>query len=644
MGNGAVAPTNLNMNTHSITNCTAITATTVNATNIPNWNVKQITAGSGGIVVSNDGLGTYSISNDTQPSGGYLSSEYDYPITASTPVSQKIFWYGQNWSRIPSWTTNTALDVYMSANGKYTAVASRGINLNQVGIFYSLDYNLIYATSNVNKNWRSIAGTTTGDAIWAIQGGTNENNVPWARELWKSTNFGVSWTQQTSPPDFSNANPSRIRVSGDGKYQLMNDGRTNGLGKLYRSTDYGVTWTSKNLTTVTGTVGSVCLSVNGAVQYVEISGTSEGLLTNTGSGGIYRSTDYGVNFNRVNTTDPIWNMSCDATGRIICASTNTGVLTSRDYGQTWKDITIAGATAVSVCPGGNIIWIGCINQASTAQLYYSDDYGQSFVVANQNPQGSYISTNYYSIATNHDGSIIVGGGNDNLNRYRLQPPEVYGIYAGTGISISSPFGLGSFQISSTASLATPGSTYFTEISLAPNINLSFPTTMDLLKYDYEMDFTFNDVLGSAPWFFLRFNGNTGFIAWTANLFFNPNGTAGTTSFGTYNNVAHGSDFPYWINPGSVSSGKQTVKCTYRISALSAQQFVVYLMSSQPVNMALVDSINAIYMVYATKIYYRYSSNDVSRWAPSSFNINAPVSGFVSGRCLIRQVIKSSSYL
>ena len=484
-----------NANTYSLTGINVLTATTVNATSIPNWNVKELTAGSGGIVISNNGAGTYTISNDAQPSGGYLSAEYDYPITACTPVSQKLSWYGQNWSRVPSWTTNTAADVYMSANGKYMAVATRGINLNQVGIFYSTDYNLNYATAALTKNWRSIAGTTTGDAIWAIQGGTNENNVPWTREIWRSNNFGVTWTQQTSPPDFSNANPSRIRVSADGKYQLLNDGRTNGLGKLYRSTDYGVTWTSKNLTTVTGTVGSVAISSNGAVQYAEISGTSEGLLTNTGSGGIYRSNDYGVNFNRVNTTDPIWNMSCDATGRIVVATTNTGVITSRDYGQTWTTLTIAGATAVSVCPAGNMIWIGCINQGSTAQLYYSEDYGQSFVVANQNPAGSYISTNYLTIATNHDGSIIVGGGNDNLNRYRLQPPEVYGIYAGTGISISSPFGYGSYQISSTLTsdyqLFANGSVYVPHDGVTNNFILDWNSfgKIDLVAYDikYEID-------------------------------------------------------------------------------------------------------------------------------------------------------------
>jgi hypothetical protein len=197
----------------------------------------------------------------------------------------------------------------------------------------------------------------------------------------------------------------------------------------------------------------------------------------------------------------------------VAATTNTGVITSRDYGQTWTTLTIAGATAVSVCPAGNIIWIGCINQASTAQLYYSEDYGQSFIVANQNPQGSYISTSYLTIATNHDGSIIVGGGNDNLNRFRLQPPEVYSIYAGTGISISSPFGLGSYQISSTATndyqLWFSGSVS----SAAANqfeIDWTSAGKIDLALYDikYEIDIHW-DYSGTASSFaFLELGINT----------------------------------------------------------------------------------------------------------------------------------------
>lgn len=490
----------LNMNSQNINNVATITATTVNttnitattlnATNIPNWNVKEITAGSGGMVVTNNGLGTYTISNDAQQaSGQYLSTDFDYPITTTSAVNQKANWYGRNWSRYPDFTnTYLARDIYMSANGKYTVIATNGINLTPSPIFYSNNYALFYQTSALTKLWRSITGTADGSTLWAIQSGTDENGLAYARELWRSLDFGATWSQQTSPPDFANAAPHRIRVSADGKYQLITDGRPTGLGKLYRSTNYGVTWTSQNLTATTAIVDTIAISANGAVQYVELSST-------TGAGGIYRSVDYGVNFNRINTTDPLWNISCDATGRIVAATTNTGVLTSRDYGQTWKDIAIAGATAISVSGRGDIIWIGCRTRTATTELYFSDDYGQTFVVKNTEPFGSYQTTNYISIVTNSDGSIIVGGGSQNLNWHTEGPQDIKFLSAGPGLSLTT-FGLGSYYLTATETagdyrLFANGSVYVPYDGATSTFNIDWASAgkIDLVAYDikYEIE-------------------------------------------------------------------------------------------------------------------------------------------------------------
>jgi hypothetical protein len=426
---------------------------------------------------------------------------------------------------------------------------------------------------------------------------------------------------------------------------LITDPRAGSLGKIYKSSDYGATWTSQNLTTATSTAFACAISATGQVQYVEVSGTSEGLHANNNNGGIYRSTTYGATWAYVYTVsiDSIAFVSCDATGRIVAATTGFEVITSRDYGLTWRKITLNGATAVHVSPNGNFIWVGCVNQPTATQLYYSDDYGLSFSVRNQTPAATYVSTNWTSIATNNDGSIIAGGGQANFNACRQVSNEISFLTAGAGILMTDNND-GYYTISM---LRTPAFTYFTDISLTPNTNLTFPTNMDLFRYDYEMDITLWDVagIGNGPWFFLRFNNDVGLTAWTANLFFNPDATAGGTSFGVYNNIAHGANSIYWLNAGNVSGNRLTVKATYRISAISAQSFVVYLMSSQPVNMAQANSVNARYMVYATKIYYTYSTNDVSRWCPSTFAIRCNnANDFITGRCLMRQVIKSSSNL
>ena len=625
----------------------SLTATTVNATNIPNWNVKQITGGTD-IVVSSDQNGNYVISYDAAGSA-YEASPDDYTITATaTDSTRKPNWYGKTFHRRGDAMTNTnsCADIYMSSNAKIIAFAHKDTgDATARPILYSTDYALSFNSGGISKNWISIAGTSTGDSIWALQGLQAPNFSNWPREIWRSNDRGATWTLQPSPPDFTNANPRRIRVSADGKFQLITDPRAGSLGKIYKSSDYGATWTSQNLTTATSTAFACAISATGQVQYVEVSGTSEGLHANNNNGGIYRSTTYGATWAYVYTVsiDSIAFVSCDATGRIVAATTGFEVITSRDYGLTWRKITLNGATAVHVSPNGNFIWVGCVNQPTATQLYYSDDYGLSFSVRNQTPAATYVSTNWTSIATNNDGSIIAGGGQANFNACRQVSNEISFLTAGAGILMTDNND-GYYTISM---LRTPAFTYFTDISLTPNTNLTFPTNMDLFRYDYEMDITLWDVagIGNGPWFFLRFNNDVGLTAWTANLFFNPDATAGGTSFGVYNNIAHGANSIYWLNAGNVSGNRLTVKATYRISAISAQSFVVYLMSSQPVNMAQANSVNARYMVYATKIYYTYSTNDVSRWCPSTFAIRCNnANDFITGRCLMRQVIKSSSNL
>jgi hypothetical protein len=613
---------------------------TLTATTITGWNVKQITGGTD-IVVSSDQYGNYVISYDPM-SQQYEASSDDYTITAAaTNTARKPSWYGNTWSNDPTMTiANTCADIFMSSNGKIIAVVQRDSGDAVVRpIIYSNNFSLFYNTGNTSKNWVSIAGTTTGDAIWAIQGRFAPNTSPYAREIWRSTDQGATWTQRPSPPDFTNADPRRIRVSADGKFQLISDPRTGSLGKIYKSSDYGNTWVSQNLTSLRSTAFALAISATGQVQYVEVSGTSEGLHANNNNGGVYRSTNYGANWAYVLSTDAVAYINCDATGRIVALTTGFEVMTSRDYGMTWKTITMAGAVAVSVSPNGNIIWVGCINQTSTTQLYYSDDYGLSFTVRNQVPGSSYVSTSYTSIATNNDGTIVAGGGAGYFNVCRQFLNEVVDLTQGTGISISS-VSQGTYTI---ALLRSPASTFFTEITVTPNTNLAFPTTMDLFKYDYEMDFTFNDVLNSK-WFFLRFNQDVGLVAWTETLLYNPNGTSGTPAVAVYNSNQIGGQYSYWLNAGSVSSGTMTVKSTYRISAISAEQFVVYLMSSQPAVLPSANSVSDIYLVYATKIFYRYSTNNVSRWSPSHMTIHCGGSDFSNGRCLMRQVTKSSSYL
>jgi hypothetical protein len=644
---GATANTNLNMSSNSITNVNAITAVTVNATNIPNWNVKQIT-GAGNITVSNNGAGTYLISSDNM--GGHESSADDFAITAaSANTARKPTWYGNVWIRRNDAmvNTNTCFDVYMSANGKIIAFAHKDSSDDtQRPIIYSTDFGTSYSSGNVSKNWVSICGTTMGEDIYAIQGRSASNGSVWPREIWRSNSRGATWFQNPSPPDFANSIPTRIRCSGDGKYQLVNDTRTGALGKLYQSNDYGATWTTRNITVNTSRVSYMAISASGQVQYLLISGTSELTTADQGNGGVYRSTDFGATFQYVystNANDILYHIACDATGRIVIVSNVQGVFVSRNYGDLWSaQISITGGNALSVSPNGNIIWVACTGVASTtAQLYYSDDYGRTFTAKNQTPDGTYLTTQYQAIATNNDGTILVGGGQFNFNSCRQFPTETNQITAGLGITATGSEG--SLTLT-TGFTGVPHSTYFGNLNFGAPGFLALPTTMNLLKYDYLLDFSITG-LANNTWLYLRFNNDVGLYAWDSCLTFNPTvrASGGVSVACNYNKTDNGNNI-YWLNGGMGGSTLQPIqmKATYKMSAIGNQTFVVSLEQCQPVSIFMAeDNIQPFYQVFATQIKYVYTSNNLTRWCPTHLGVLVAGTAFTNLNCCITQCIRST---
>jgi hypothetical protein len=315
--------------------------------------------------------------------------------------------------------------------------------------------------------------------------------------------------------------------------------------------------------------------------------------------------------------------------------------TSKDYGVTWVTHGIFNTQSIYVSHSGDIMWVG--RNSASNNFYFSTDHGNTFNVGNTAPDGSYTGMTNDCIACSDDGSIVASGSINGyyINTCRESTTDVRTLSGGTGISLTHT-GSGSYTIASTISASISAYTYFSEITLTgPNNNLTLPATMDLFKYDYEMDFTINNIVSSS-WFYLRFNNDSGLSAWSSTLFFHPNGQSGTTSIGLYNNGSVGSSI-YWLNGGS-HSGYSTLKATYRISAHSSTQFGVYLMQHQPANFVYGDNINAGYLVFASQIFYNYTTNNSTRWCPTSMNIIGNTGSFSTGRCLIRQVIKSSSYL
>jgi len=157
-----------------------------------------------------------------------------------------------------------------------------------------------------------VTRTTDGGATWttAIARAFGEYGVPLERDpnipehlyfapndgrFYKSTNFGLTWTEHSNPAFRS---PCDIVVVPDTTGLIyVGDGTTGvGIGQLFRSTDGGLTF-------------SLIFNGNGSeIPMVTASelDNSIGYATNWGSGGVRRTGDYGLTWPQIATTTSTW--------------------------------------------------------------------------------------------------------------------------------------------------------------------------------------------------------------------------------------------------------------------------------------------------------------------------------------------------
>jgi hypothetical protein len=398
MLNGAVASSNLSMNSQNITNCATITAATVTPTNITGWNVKDLTAGTGSIITSSAGNYTISASRDENQA-----------LVEIGALPRKPDYWATNWITADN-TARNQNDIYVSVDGKIIANASP-VNASTGSIRYSTDYGATFLSGDVGLNWQTICGTSQGSRLFAI---SSTNGTANSTTLFQSVNQGATWTQIASPGFPSDAYIHRMRCSGDGTYLTATDLNASYNGRYYTSSNSGVAWTSRTLSATAGYTNSLCFSRSGSVQYITwaTSGNTSGV--------IYRSFDYGVTFTLVQghiSDGGYWRrIECDATGRFAFATRYVNVSTpiiacyrSDDYGATWATTILNGVEDIWISATGQFV-AGVSNPqgGGVSYLAYSSDYGRNITGVNMTTAtGS--TTTYRTINGSGDGSVLVLG-------------------------------------------------------------------------------------------------------------------------------------------------------------------------------------------------------------------------------------------
>ena len=265
------------------------------------------------------------------------------PAAAGVYVSRDS---GLSWIKTTLSNTNW-VGAAVSADGNKIVVASYGGQMQR-----STNAGATWTLAPVNDYFTGLASSSDGNYLTAV---TNRGCV------YISSNAGVSWTKVLTTPSKLNT----IALSSTGQYQyLTNSGNIS--GNIYKSSDYGATWTDA---TPSGTGSNLF--------YTDITTSSDGsVIAASASGpgaGIIISTDSGTTWTRATLSpDPgSWSgIASNGDGtRIIASSSGKDLYLSTDFGTTWQNQTPIGIghnlgwSVVSISTDGTR-FIGLVNNGS----------------------------------------------------------------------------------------------------------------------------------------------------------------------------------------------------------------------------------------------------------------------------------------
>ena len=306
--------------------------------------------------------------------------------------------------------------------------------------------NIDYST--FGQNW---IATTIANNLYAIGGfafsssGQYQTACMNGGGIYLSNNYGSSWTGPYGPSG-SMVGWRSVSVSSSSQYQLACSDSASGINMVL-SSDYGYTWTP-------GPVQSISSSLSSSGQYQSV------VVNNTlSSGGIYISSNYGINWSQILSVTPTlyWqSIAISETGQYqIAGATGDYIYLSNDYGVNWSITSAPMAQWYSVAISSTGQYQSACSNGSGG-IYYSNNYGLTWIISNAST-----SLNWYGIAMSSSGQYQTAVYKTGLLIGQIYYSTTYGStwslssaisYPWYGISMSST---GQYQVAYTANGVIP---------------------------------------------------------------------------------------------------------------------------------------------------------------------------------------------
>ena len=303
--------------------------------------------------------------------------------------------------------------LYVSNTGdNFTSYSNLGANSwnsicasSDFSKIYACNNNYVYTSSNSGVNWKvntNYSGTWKN--ILSNSSGSTVTAIRSTGNVLISTNSGSTWV------DITRSNTAAYSSSYDG-YNILSCETTNGY--IWKSSNSGLTW------------NQISIKTNPAVSWTGAAASYDGskMAIATSNGGVYTSTDYGNTwFKSTNTNSLMFsNMrgSSNLSTLIGCRFADY-VYTSTNFGLTWKQITMSGSaywskacvsqdgTIMAVSGGiSGYVYVSTNSGNTWLQTLYSGDWSNGLAMSSDGKYMIAIQSNTQLYTSNDTGNTWV---------------------------------------------------------------------------------------------------------------------------------------------------------------------------------------------------------------------------------------------
>ena len=344
-------------------------------------------------------------------------------IAATTGSPTGWAWYFGNETYNQTWTQQTAQAPWSNRVEHTSVVMPDGSILvmggtsdstgSQNDVWRSTDMGKTWTQQTAHAKWPARYGQTNvvmPDGSIVLMGGKIRAYGQDLNDVWRSTDMGVTWTQQTANAAWHARYAATSAVMPDGSIVLMGGYSDNGYWRdVWRSTDMGKTWTQQTA----HANWSIRAGLSNAVMPDGSIVLMGGRIISTRYDDVWRSTDMGVTWTQ-QTANAAWSSHAAHTSVVMpdgsimlmggmANDTNwqNSVWRSTDMGVTWTQQTAnaawharAGHTSVLMPDGSIVLMGGRISNAFYNDVWRLPTAGSS----EQNPSHTYTAPGNYSVA------------------------------------------------------------------------------------------------------------------------------------------------------------------------------------------------------------------------------------------------------